>query len=180
MSNKHEGDISFTLDLQTNMLLSAQYVLENFDSPLQSKYINIYLKEVGTFFELFFKYKLMLINPSLIWLQPEKYDSDKHSKADFKSISAERTIALAKNLGWLDNKEYQIVDKYRLLRNKLAHFSAYEFDDEVNSWPYEKFPYYDQVKIKSLTKKLLLEHHDILCDNPFYNIILSQDYFTKE
>ena len=61
------GDLAFSLDLQTNVLQTAQFLFEYYESPFSNKYYNIYFIELGTFYELIFKYKLSLINKSLIF-----------------------------------------------------------------------------------------------------------------
>ena len=96
-----DGDTAFSLDLQSNVLVTAQFIFDHYESTFSNNYYNIYLIEMGTFYELFFKYKLSLINRSLIWDKPEQFNRDKHDNALMKTISADLALSYAFNFGWV-------------------------------------------------------------------------------
>lgn len=130
-----EWDIEFCINLQFNVINCAEFIFENENTELHFKYLGVYLREVGCFYELFFKYILSLISKSLIWASPEKYNAEKHNNADMKTISYEDLLGHAICFGWINKTEYEAIKEIKNLRNKLVHFSCGEMpmssDDKI-------------------------------------------------
>ena len=173
------GDSAFTLDLETNVLKTALFIFEYMDKPFSTKYFNIYLIEIGSFYELFFKYKLSLINNSLIWQYPEKYDKDKHVNAEMKSISADLAIAYAFNFGWINENGKKIIIDFKELRNKLLHFSACEQDDNKNTIRMQIIKNKDMQAHFKLIKRLLNDNTAIFKDNFIFQVISQEKAFIE-
>ena len=173
------GDMAFSLDLQTNVIQTATFVLEHFDKPFSVKYLSLYLREIGTFYELFFKYKISLINKSLIWKNPKEYNEDKHNNAKFESITADSVISYAKNFGWISEEEYFLLDDFRRIRNKLTHFSACEPSTDSAVWRCEVIKNEDLITHRKLIIHLLEDSSDSLKDNPAFNRLKQEKYFME-
>ena len=173
------GDTAFTLDLQSNVLTTAQFIFEYKEKHLSTKYINIYLIEVGSFYELFFKYKLSLINKSLIWQYPEKYDKEKHDNAEMKTISADIAIAYAFNFGWINENEKKIIIDFKELRNKLIHFSACEQCENQNVIRMQIIKNKDMQAHLKLIKKLLNDNVTIFKDNYIFQVITQEKTYME-
>ena len=169
-----DGDTAFSLDLQSNVLVTAQFIFDHYESTFSNNYYNIYLIEMGTFYELFFKYKLSLINRSLIWDKPEQFNRDKHDNALMKTISADLALSYAFNFGWVNEKEKTLINEMKTIRNKLVHFSACEPSEEENTWRCEIIKGKDIRANLKLIKRLLEESKDMFETNYLYKII--QDY----
>lgn len=165
------GDLAFSLDLQTNVLQTAQFLFEYYESPFSNKYYNIYFIELGTFYELIFKYKLSLINKSLIWLKPEQFDSYKHDNALMKTISADLALSYAYNFGWIDEAEKKLIEEMKTIRNKLVHFSACEPSEEEGVWRCEIVKGKEVLAHLRLVKKLLEDNQEIFRKNYMYKFI---------
>lgn len=174
------GDTAFALSLQGNVLTTAHFLYENYNQPFFFKYINIYLIELATFYELFFKYKLSLINKSLIWKKPEDFNITKHNDGSFPSIDVQIAFAYAKNFGWIDTQEYLFIESARKTRNKLIHFSACEQDeDENNGWRFELVKGKDMIQHLKLIKRLLKESKESF-DEPVYHHLLEEEKIYLE
>ncbi len=174
------GDTAFTLSLQANVLKTAHFLYQNYNKPFFIDYINIYLIELATFYELFFKYKLSLINKSLIWKKPEEFNTKRHNDGSFPSIDVQIAFAYAKNFGWIDTDEYLLIDEARKIRNKLIHFSACEQDeDEHSGWRFELVKEKDMLKHLQLIKRLLKDSKESF-DEPIYHDLIEKEKIYME
>lgn len=172
------GDTAFSLDLQSNVLKTAQFLYKNYEEFVN--YIHIYLIELATFYELFFKYKLSLINKSLIWKKPQDFNINKHKEGDFLSIDVSLAMSYAKNFGWINQDEYNLIDESRKMRNKLIHFSACEQDEEENSgWRFELLKENYMLQHLKLIKRLLKESKDTF-EEPIYAHLIEQQKIYME
>ncbi len=172
------GDIGFSLDLKSNVLMTAHFLYENYNQPLFIKYINIYLIELGTFYELFFKYKLSQINKSLIWKNPKEYDKNKHNEAKFESIKADIAFSYAKNFGWINEAEHKLITNSKDMRNKLLHFSACE-QDEDDCWRCEILKEKDIISHLRLIKRLLEDSKDSFKEALYFNLIKKEKIYME-
>ena len=166
-----EGDTAFSFDLQSNVMTTAQFIFEHCESKFSNKYYNIYLIELGTFYELFFKYKLTIINKSLIWLNPEQYNREKHDSGLMKTISADLALSYAFNFGWIDEEEKRLINEMKTIRNKLVHFSACEPSEEENTIRFEIIKGKDMQAHLKLVKRLLEDNCADFVIHPLYKII---------
>ena len=174
------GDTAFSLDLKSNVLKTAKFLYSNYNNQFSIDYLNIYLIELATFYELFFKYKLSLINKSLIWKKPQDFNINKHKEGDFPSIDVSLAMSYAKNFGWINQDEYNLIDGSRKIRNKLIHFSACEQDEEENSgWRFELLEEKDMIQHLKLIKRLLKESKDSF-EAPIYAHLIEQQKIYME
>lgn len=168
--------IAFTVKLKSNAIHTAFFLLENYDSEFFRKYIEIYMCQISTFFELFFKFLLTQINPSLIWKKPEDFIQENHDNAKFQSIDARTASVLAKNFHWIDENEFKLIENFRILRNKLSHFSTNE-NTSVHNICLTKVKNEEFDNIKQLIIKLLENNSQSLNDNAEYVYLKSKSYF---
>ena len=166
-----DGDTAFSFDLQSNVMATAQFIFEHYESDFSHNYYNIYLIELGTFYELFFKYKLTLINKSLIWLNPEQYNIEKHDKALMKTITADLALSYAYNFGWIDENEKNLINEMKTIRNKLVHFSMCEPSEEEDTIRFEIIKGRDMQSHLKLIKRLLEDNCADFILHPLYSII---------
>lgn len=157
--NKNEnilkmGDVCFCIDLQHNVLSCAQFILENENTTISTKYLGVYLREIAFFYELFFKYNLTLISKSLIWKKTASYDEIKHNNAEMQTISYDDVIDNAKSLGWINENEFNAISELKKIRNQLVHFSCGEIvDNNANEFNLVKINLDFHIElIKSLLK----------------------------
>ena len=166
------GDLQISMNLEYNMLDYAKYYLENIPFHKTTdifQTIKFDIISLGAFYELFFKYKLGLINASLIWKEPHKYNIDKHLSADFVSKDAFELVNYGRNFKWITESEYTLIKDVFALRNKFIHFSLCEQDGTSISMEIIKYDFFD--KNTNLVKKLLQSLHENLKDNFWYQDI---------
>ena len=168
--DKNNTDIKLALNLEFNLVDYAKYILEN-RAPHNIIKIKIYVICLGSFYELYFKYRLGKINESLIWERPEKYQKDKHREADFQSKKASELLAYAKNFNWIDESEKSIIEGVNDLRNRFVHFSLCEQDDSITQKRVVSIEndFFD--KNLALMKKLLLAIDTDLQANYLYALV---------
>lgn len=157
--NKNEsilkmGDVCFCIDLQHNVLSCAQFILENENTLISTKYLGVYLREIAFFYELFFKYNLTLISKSLVSKRVKK--RNKKGQVYYKNeiINGEETIKKAKSLGWINENEFNAISELKKIRNQLVHFSCGEIvDNNANEFNLVKINLDFHIElIKSLLK----------------------------
>lgn len=170
MENLKIGDMQVALDLKSNMLEYAQYFLDNYDKPSHIKYFKFYIISISSFYELYFKFKLGLINQSLIWKDPTKFNSEKHVNADFQSKEAKELVSYGKNFNWINDRDETFINQIIALRNKIIHFSICEQDDP-SVWRYELIDKDFFKNNKQIIVKLLKSIEKECLDNPLYGII---------
>lgn len=163
-----KGDVFFCVNLQHNILSCVQFILENEKTILSTKYLGTYLREIACFYELFFKYNLLLISKSFVWKNVENYDEAKHNEAKMATISYGSVLIHALCIGWINKKEFDEINELKEIRNKLIHFSCGEFVCKNSGQ-------FSSVKINldfhiALIKSLLKTHKNKF-DSPLYAII---------
>ncbi|MBD5087035.1 MAG: hypothetical protein HDT32_06760 [Clostridiales bacterium] len=124
------GDIEIALSLKGNLSECAEFILENMHAGRALSDIKIKLIYYASFYELYFKYRLSEINPSLIWKDPTKYKQEKHVRAEFTSIDASTVLAYALNFKWVSDADAELIKETNGLRNKVIHFGLNEQDSE--------------------------------------------------
>lgn len=168
---KHESETFVITNLAHNMLSSADYFLYYYDKLERIRFGGQYLVNLAMFYELFFKYKMTKIHPSLIWKKIGEYNPDKHSTADFESIKSTDVLKYALNMEWVTASEYDLINKIFGIRNAIAHFSLCEENADGNI-PVAYFESDFDKKHYDLIKRLLLENKAIFQNDLDYNRII--------
>lgn len=150
------GDMSFTLNLEGNMIDYALYCLEKFDIlPCSHIEMKFYIISCASFYELYFKYRMSLICKKMIWEIPEKFNESDHSYANFKSKTYTYVVNYASNKKWIDNVQKEMIFELDELRNKLIHFGLQEESVNNNEIIVTKLKYYFFENHKNNIIKLL-------------------------
>lgn len=124
------GDIEIALNLKGNLAECAEFILDDVHTGRSLSDIKIKLIYYSSFYELYFKYRLSEIHPSLIWKEPTKYKHEKHVTAEFTSIDAATVLAYALNFKWISAESASLIKETNGLRNKVIHFGLNEQDSE--------------------------------------------------
>ncbi len=124
------GDMEIALSLKGNLGECAEFILEDVHTGRPLSDVKIKLIYYASFYELYFKYRLTTIHPSLIWKDPTKYKHEKHVRAEFTSIDATTVLAYALNFKWISDADADLIKETNGLRNKVIHFGLNEQDSE--------------------------------------------------
>lgn len=168
------GEMYLGTNLPHNMFTCVDYFFYYYHKPEQYRFLGQYLINLSSFYELFIKYKMTTIHKSLIWKDISKFNEEAYSTANFNSIDANIALSYAKNLGWVNNAEYEIIYEMFKIRNKFIHFSLCAEDESGNI----KIAYFEhdfEQKNYDLVKKLLLDNKELFKDNFDYQRIC-KDY----
>ena len=117
----------------------------------------------------FFKYKLGLIKPSLIWKEPHKFNQEKHLDADFISKEAFELVNYGRNFDCITEPEYTLIKEVFTLRNKFVHFSLCEQDSTGIRMEVIKYNFFDNNE--KLIKRLLRSLKQTLKQNFYYKYL---------
>lgn len=178
MKCKNVGEMYIGTNLKHTVLQCADYFFYYYQKPEKIKFLNQYIVNIASFYELFFKFKMSLIDKSLIWDDPKQFDINKHSEANFKSINANKTLKYAKNNKWIDDKTYSLLLQIFQIRNKIAHFSLCDNFD-TNHCKFAYIPAEFDNKNYNFIRRLLLENEKDLKDDYLYFIIKKEYLLIK-
>lgn len=171
------GELSISLDIAHNVLLNAKYFFEKENNihALTGRLSQV-MTAIATFYELLFKYKMMLEDKKSIWVNKDKFDIEKHNVADFKSIQATDVLKYAWQQNWVNETEKNIIDATFKLRNKLLHFSICQQDESDEAYQLIlEADFFD--KHKALMIKQLVSAKEIFEKNYMFRD-LQQKYFN--
>ena len=158
------GQMTFGFDTQTTFLYTARFLLEK----ASIADIHIFIICLSNFFELFFKYKLLLIDKKLIWQNQNKFNQQKHNNADFKSITASEALDEMMDRNIVSQDEYDVLSSLFKLRNEFEHFGNCEVSEDKSKYRFVRTDPAFFEKLIKLMKKLLKENENILANNPCY------------